>query len=316
MKNISIIQANITISLPRENKGMSIKAFLSMTPCYLFLYVNSMMIFTMQSRSTFLEKSRYILFSHMLYTDSIQLVLSAILYLLAIAGVQMSEITCLILVIASAVFTRISPLNLVLMSLERFVAICFPLRHAEMSTVGRTRLCICAIWLLGTLDSLTMLFVFVIHKSPSSSLKERYCSLAVYGANMHRIEVSFTFFYFVSSSVIITYTYIAIVRAAKSLTDQAKKSTSKSNETVLLHLVQLSLCLTSLFFNFVTKEIRPKLGEAAFLNIQYFLFMIFIICPRCLSPLIYGLRDQAFGSLFKYYFLFGTKAVVKPTSTQ
>lgn len=316
MRNVSSIQANITINLLRENKGIFIKAFLSVTPCYLFLYINGMMIFTLRSKTVFLEKPRYILFGHMLYIDSIQLVSCAILYLLAITSVYLTELTCFCLIVAGTVLSRISPLNLVLMSLERFVAICLPLRHAQMSTLGRTRCSLCFIWVLGSLDSLTALLVFVIHKSPSPTLSQRYCSrLALFDADLQTIHKAYTIVYFMAASIIITYTYIAIFRAARSLTG-GRKSASKSNKTVLLHLVQLALCLSSIFFDIFIERLRYQLQAVTFLNVQYFLFMILIIFPRCLSPLIYGLRDKAFSCWFKHYFCFGQKRVVKPVETQ
>lgn len=316
MRNISAIQANITISLLRENKGIFIKAILSVTPCYLFLYVNSMMIFTLRSKTVFLETPRYVLFGHMLYIDSIQLASCTILYLLAITNVCLTELTCLFLVLAGTILSRISPLNLVLMSLERFVAICLPLRHTQMSTVGRTRCSLCVIWVLATLDSLTVLLVFVIHKSPSAVVTQRYCSrVALFDTVLWNINTAYTAVYFLTASIIIICTYIAIFRAAKSFTD-GKKSASKPNKTILLHFIQLGLCLPSILFDTFIEQLRYLLQEVMFLNVQYFLFMILIIFPRCLSPLIYGLRDEAFSCWFKHYFCFGRKGVVKPLSTQ
>jgi hypothetical protein len=42
------------------------KAFVSMTPCLLCLYVNGVMLFSLCRRPAFLESSRYLLFGHLL----------------------------------------------------------------------------------------------------------------------------------------------------------------------------------------------------------------------------------------------------------
>ncbi|KAJ8383230.1 hypothetical protein SKAU_G00040080 [Synaphobranchus kaupii] len=92
------------------------------------------MLFTLNRKAAFQGVSRYILFGHMLFADSIQLLCSMFSYLIAVVKVYMSNGLCVILLLPASITIRIAPLNLAVMALERYSAICFPLRHADIAT--------------------------------------------------------------------------------------------------------------------------------------------------------------------------------------
>ncbi|KAJ8392130.1 hypothetical protein AAFF_G00079360 [Aldrovandia affinis] len=107
---------------------------LSLIPVLFFIYINCVMLVTLKSKAAFQGVSRYILFGHMLFADSLQLIWSMLSYIVATVKMYMSNGLCVILVLIPSITLRISPLNLAVMALERYSAICFPLRHAELST--------------------------------------------------------------------------------------------------------------------------------------------------------------------------------------
>ncbi|KAJ8392120.1 hypothetical protein AAFF_G00079260 [Aldrovandia affinis] len=153
---------------------------LSLVLVLFFVYVNCVMLVTLKIKATFQGVSRYILFGHMLFADSLQMIWSMVSYLIAMAKLYTSNGLCVILVLLPSITLYIAPLNLAVMALERYSAICFPLRHAEISTMG----------------------------------------------------------------FIVIYTYFAIMVEAKSASSDKSKAT-KARNTVLLHLIQLGLCLSS-----------------------------------------------------------------------
>ncbi|KAG9348502.1 hypothetical protein JZ751_002238, partial [Albula glossodonta] len=112
----------------------SLKFSLSLIPVLFFIYINSVMLVTLKRRAAFQGVSRYILFGHMLFADSLQMIWSMLSYLLYTVKVSMSNGLCAIVLLLPSITLRISPLNLAIMSLERYSAICFPLRHAEIAT--------------------------------------------------------------------------------------------------------------------------------------------------------------------------------------
>ncbi len=284
-----------------------VKALLSMLPCLLFLYVNGVMLFALLRKPLLLESSRYILFGHLLLTDSLQLLVAMLLYIFAVTMVRMISYVCIVVALLAALTVKMSPLNIAVMSLERYVAICFPLRHADIATTRRTGVAIAVMWTVASLDSFTQLFLFVSLENTSFT-PPRFCArntvfrLQIYST----LNKAFTITYFVLVSIIIIYTYIAIMITVKSATSDGRNA-NKAHKTVLLHLLQLCLCLTSTLFNMINSSSLWNINPAMAIHIQYALFLGLIIFPKCLSPLIYGLRDHAFRHVFEYYFTFGCK---------
>lgn len=282
------------------------RAVLSMLPCFLFLYVNAVMLFTLLRKPLFLESSRYILFGHLLLTDSMQLLVSMILYIFAVTMVKMMSYVCIIFVVTAAITVKMSPLNLAVMSLERYVAICFPLRHADIATTRTTGFAIAVMWTMASVDSFTQLFFFVSCANTSFTTpctRQSVFRLTIYTT----LNRSFTIMYFLLVSVIIIYTYIAIMVTVKTSSANVRNA-NKAHKTVLLHLLQLCLCLTSALFNMINSSGLWSIDPATAIHIQYALFLGLIIFPKCLSPLLYGLRDNTFRHVFKDCFTFGLRA--------
>ncbi|XP_034034989.1 odorant receptor 131-2-like [Thalassophryne amazonica] len=291
-----------------------VKVFLSVVPCLLFLYVNGVMLVALLRKPLLLESSRYVLFAHLLLTDSLQLVVAMLLYIFAAAKVTMLHYMCMFLTLLAIVFVKMSPLNLTIMSLERYVAICFPLRHSEVTTTRRTGVAIGVMWAVVSLDALVQLFVFISLKHTHFTVQVFCSTQSMFMLQSHMTLYStLTLLYFVLVSMIIIYTYIAVLVTVKSASSKVGCKGAKALKTILLHLLQLCLCLLTTLFNMINSEgVWKSLHGIQAIHVQYILFLSLLIFPKCLSPLIYGLRDDAFRRVFKYYFTFGLKTAVCP----
>ncbi|XP_044227088.1 odorant receptor 131-2-like [Thunnus albacares] len=290
-----------------------IKALLSMLPCLLFLYVNAVMLFALLRKPLLLESSRYILFGHLLIIDSLQLLVTMLLYLFAVTMVRMISYVCVTVTLLAVVTVKMSPINLAVMSLERYVAICFPLRHTDITTTRTTGIAVTVMWILASLDSLTQFFLFISLENTGFTLQSFCTKNDVFRLKIYStVYNAFTAIYFVLVSLIIIYTYIAIMIVVKSASANVRKAI-KACKTVLLHLLQLCLCLTSTLFNMIISNNMLNINTAMAINIRYALFVSLIVFPKCLSPLIYGLRDDTLRHIFRYYFTFGFKVTIKPS---
>ncbi|XP_036379909.1 odorant receptor 131-2-like [Megalops cyprinoides] len=266
-----------------------------------FFYVNSIMFFTLRSKPVFRETSRYILFANIVFSDSILLLSNTVIYSYAVAYLYVFKAVCALVMLFCITTYTFSPLNLAVMSLERYVAICYPLHHAEITTQKRTNITIGVVWFLASLNIVIDLFYTTVTK-PHSFNAPTFCTRERLLIDKWQLDLfhGLNGFYFVTVAVIIIYTYIAIIVAAKSVSTD-KDSAKKARNTVLLHLIQLGLCLTSFLYG-VFEHMLSTIDLTLYLNIRVLLFFVLIILPRCLSPLIYGLRDDIFRPLFLSYF--------------
>ncbi|XP_012693895.2 odorant receptor 131-2-like [Clupea harengus] len=294
------------------NEGPLSKLLVTILMSLLFICINCIMFHTLMSKPVFRELPRYILFAHMLCNDTVHLLVVSMLYILSLNLQMIPKAVCSLIVIVSAGTARISALSLGVMSLERYVAICFPLRHSEMATQKGTGVAIAIIWFLGCLspviDNMYALIVNpVSFKDPMFCTRERF----ILSPWQRDVFQGLNGFFFVLVTVIILFTYVSVIVAAKSASAD-KDSAKKAWRTVLLHLGQLVLCLNSLLYGTIERALAMTSSSRLFMDLRYLNFLFVLILPRCLSPLIYGLRDDAVRPLFLYYVRCGAQKV-KPS---
>ncbi|XP_067280355.1 odorant receptor 131-2-like [Pseudorasbora parva] len=311
MSNFNESKPNLTQTLFLMDQDAPMKAVLFVTPCIIFFYVNGVMLFTLRKKTVFQETSRYILFGHMLCVDTLNIFMSVVLYICAVSRLLIMKNVCLVLLFATTTLFQVSILNLALMSLERYVAICIPLRHTEITNFERTHIAFGVVWTMGLIQSMSELIIFYSIDNTNTAMNFFCSRTTLFRLQIYKkLDIAFTCIFFVLVSFVIIFTYASISAVAKTASCD-KASAKKANKTVLLHLIQLGLGAASILVGVIQEAMYVFTDLATAVNVMYFCFLVFIIFPKCLSPLIYGLRDQAFSSLFKYYFTFG-KGKVKP----
>lgn len=280
-----------------------------------FVYINCIMLFALGSKSMFHETPRYILFAHMLLNDSTLLLVTTVMYAMSLALVNTARIICSLLVLISTCTFLNAPLTLALMSLERYVAICFPLQHCRLATQKSTSIALGIVWFVSSLNFGTDI-MFDLVTDPSQLLKITFCTREKLFVDKWQADKTqgFHILFFVLVTVVILFTYASIMITARSVSSK-NESATKAHKTVLLHAIQLGLCLTSFLFATIERALYMMSGSnsSLFIHLRYLNVIFVLILPRCLSPLIYGLRDDAVWPLFKYYFCCRTRKI-KPVA--
>ncbi|XP_044227174.1 odorant receptor 131-2-like [Thunnus albacares] len=305
MSNATPSQTNITVGL--QYRGLLEIVLFSAPitlPCCLFLFINGIMLFTLRSKSVFRETSRYIFLYNLLFADTVQMALSQLMYILAACRLRLTYAVCGVLVMLAELTNEVSPLTLVLMSLERYVAVCYPLRHATIITIRNTAVAIIVVWAFSSLNVLIqvlLLLEFPFEELESLQMKD-YCSdIAMFLSPMSdHYDKALTCFVFLSAGVAVTLSYIGVVIAARSASTD-KASARKARNTLLLHLVQLGLSLSSTVHDPLLIAMSKFLDRVAIVRIHSILYVCIILLPRCLSALIYGIRDQTIRPILMYH---------------
>ncbi|XP_066520091.1 odorant receptor 131-2-like [Hoplias malabaricus] len=256
--------------------------------------INGSMVSTFLRHSFFYEDPRYIMFIYMVINDAVQLTLVTGLYVVSYAFSKILASSCCLLVMTAIMTTRSTPLILAGMAVERYVSICFPLHYGHMCTVQRTAWLVSVILVLSAAPPLTDLFITVTKKPASFFQTSIFCdhSILFRDPSIYYKNCAFDSLYFSFVFLVLLYTYCKIMLAARAASTDLV-SAKKARNTVLLHGVQLLLCLLA----FVVPSMQAPLIQLFpqnSLEIRYVNFLLVYIIPRFLSPVIYGFRDENF----------------------
>ncbi|KAG8001867.1 hypothetical protein GBF38_012102 [Nibea albiflora] len=266
---------------------------------------NNVMLFFNVRKECFYTTTRYILFAVTLLSDSFMLFVSNILLILTHFGFPIQVWICVIICAMVRLYNLVTPVTLTVMTLERYVAICMPLRHAELCSTRSTVHCILIIHALSSVPCIVMLCSVFASASLSFYTQHRLCSVEAFMLQtwQSHFRSAIKEFYFLIMVIIIVFSYVKIMKAAKAASGEDKKSSWKGLRTVILHVFQLLLCLIQMWCPFIEAAVL-QIDFMLFINVRYSNYILFGLAPRCLSPLIYGLRDETFFRALKNHVLY------------
>ncbi|XP_029373519.1 odorant receptor 131-2-like [Echeneis naucrates] len=272
----------------------------------IFLFINLLLIITFFQKECFYTTTRYILFAVTLLSDSLVLFLSDVLGILAQFNIPIHVWLCVIICVVVIVYITVTPVTLTAMTLERYVAVCMPLHHGELCSTRNTINCILIIHALSSVPSIFIFSTFFGSASPKFYTKYQLCSVEIFMINLwqHHLKAAIYQLQFLIMCVMLVFSYVKIMKVAKAASGEDKQSSRKGLRTVALHGFQLLLCLIQLWCPFIESALF-HIDFVVFHYVRYFNYIVFYLTPRCLSPLIYGLRDEIFFHALKSYLSFG-----------
>lgn len=289
MQNLSDFQVNGTA---HSQLTVIIKVCVVIPLACLFLCCIALMLHIFASHRQFLDTSRYILFAYMLINDTLQVLSSVLLFVLVVCQVEFPIVYCIPLLFISTATFQNTPLILAAMSLERYVAIIYPLQRPAAWRSDRIWVIILALWFISCVFPLIDFSIGKLDPNVDAFSTPVLCKTVVVNSTpiqrLFKIAVCVLFFAVVA--VIILFTYVRILMEARKLR-QDRVSVSKAMYTVLLHGFQLILCVLA-FTHPITETLVVLHGWQP-QDMAFFNYFTFILIPRFLSPLIYGFRDQS-----------------------
>ncbi|XP_026229299.1 odorant receptor 131-2-like [Anabas testudineus] len=266
----------------------------------IFLCINLLLILTFFKKECFHTTARYILFAVTLLSDSLLLCMSDVLVIVVYYNITIPVWLCIIISVLVILCFTVTPVTLTVMTLERYVAICMPLRHGELCSTRRTMHCILIIHGLSSIPGIIIFSTFFASVSLSFYKQYHICAVEIFSIDIWQSHLRTAIYQiqFLIMCIIIVLSYVKILKVAKAASGENKKLTRKGLSTVVLHGFQLLLCLIQLWCPFIEVAI---LNFSLFKTIRYVNYIMFYLAPKCLSPLIYGLRDECFCNALKTY---------------
>ncbi|KAF3693162.1 5-hydroxytryptamine receptor 2C [Channa argus] len=266
----------------------------------IFFCINVLLILTFFKNKCFHVTTRYMLFALTLLSDSLLLFLSDILVIFFNFNITIHVWLCVIISVLVLLYTTVTPVTLTAMTLERYVAICMPLRHGELCSTRRTVYCILIIHGLSSVPCIVIFSIFFASASFSFYNQYHTCAVEMFSFEMWQSLLR-SVIYQIQCLImfcIIVVSYVKILKVAKAASGEDKKLTTKGLKTVVLHGFQLLLCLIQLWCPFIEVAV---FNFSVYENIKYMNYLLFYLAPKCLSPLIYGIRDECFFMALKKY---------------
>ncbi|XP_076002368.1 odorant receptor 131-2-like [Genypterus blacodes] len=296
MQNLTEVLANATST---NSLSVIIKVCVVIPFFCVFLCCIGVMLHTFASHRQFLESSRYILFCYLLVNDTVQLLTSVLIFLFIMGRVQFAIVFCAPLLFVSVTTFQNSPLILATMSLERYVAIVYPLQRPAAWQSNRIWIIILIMWLFSFI--LPLVDYSMGKRDPAVNVFTTPLLCKDRILNPSQIQTLFkafrNFLIFAVVAIIILFSYIKILLETRKLR-QDSSSVSKAMHTVLLHGFQLLLCMMA-FSHTITESLIMLHANWLPEDVAFFNYFCFILVPRFLSPVIYGLRDKSLRDYFK-----------------
>ncbi|KAM6185021.1 olfactory receptor 14J1-like [Rhynchocyon petersi] len=182
---------------------------------------------------------------------------------------------------------------LTVMSYDRYVAICFPLRYEIIMNVSTCVYGVLAVWISGVIAGVMhTTATFSIHFCGSKTIHQFFCDvpqlLKLSCSDDYINEVGVTAFLALAAFlcfIFIGFSYINIFSTVLRI--PSAEGRAKAFSTCLPHL-----CVVTLFFSTAVFEFLKPYSDSP-TGLDFFLTVLYTIVPPTLNPMIYSLRNKA-----------------------
>ncbi|KAG8539359.1 hypothetical protein GDO81_021021 [Engystomops pustulosus] len=213
-----------------------------------------------------------------------------ILHVLLNNGGTISFIACMIQFFFFSAAEVFESLLLTVMSYDRYLAICNPLRYTSIMTSAHCIVLAVACWILGF--SITLIYSITISMLTfcgPNIIDHFYCDLvhllemSCSSTHIIELEVNVVCFLVLFFSVTIVISYIKIIATILRL--QSSVSRQKTFSTCSSHLIVVSIFYMTLLSVYLFPGGRT-------MNLSKFLSLLYTVFTPLINPIIYSLRNK------------------------
>ncbi|XP_068590268.1 trace amine-associated receptor 13c-like [Cebidichthys violaceus] len=206
----------------------------------------------------------------------------------------LGDLMCALYYVVDFIITSSSVGNMVLISIDRYLAICDPLRYNTRVTLDKTKICVCLCWIYSVLYNSLILMDFVRHPDSHNSCYGE--CVVVLNHITGSVDFVFTFigpitviivlylriFVVAVSQAQVMRSHIAAVSQQSSVGVTAKKSEMKAARTLGVVVVVFLICFCPYYSPSFTGEVIEDSSSSS----TFVLWLLFF--NSCLNPVIYA----------------------------
>ncbi|XP_069805649.1 olfactory receptor 5G29-like [Dendropsophus ebraccatus] len=267
-------------------------------PLLLLVYVVSLggnfVIITLVLFSRFLRSPMYFFLGHLSFCDTVftTSVLPNMLRVILHGGSTLSLVGCIAQYHVFGFSATTESFLLTVMSYDRYLAICNPLRYTAMMTLTLQVLLVALSWFLSLVVTLSsLLLICRLQFCGSNAIDHFFCDIAPLlelscsDTSLVKIEL------YVSSVPIVVFPFLFIMASYISISMSIVRMSSTSGRqkafsTCSSHLTVVSLYYGTLFAVYVVPTSMSSL------NLNKILSLLYTVATPMFNPIVYSLRNQ------------------------
>ncbi|XP_070848821.1 odorant receptor 131-2 [Chaetodon trifascialis] len=280
------MSANNTSWLTEVRDYTCVRFYVSTVSFSVLLFFNIIINSTILRVEHLRSHARFVLVFHLLLSALVYLGMSSVFYYQIHLGARPGSSACLAMITILISSASNTLLTLTAMALDRYCAVCHPMRYTSKCTPGYWP------WLLGVLTWLVALVIPLSVLLPPDSQNPRADYDGECGPEQLKKGELQKVLFIGLCTLLILYSYVRILMEGRRLGVLNRRNRAGCR-TIALHGSQLAVFILPNFVNFVlTMLYKRGLIKPETKELSGVVVFAFFSLAQCVAPVVYGLRKE------------------------